>query len=449
MTSPDVDESDEPEVGAFSLWFMRGALLVTALAVLGFLLHAVFGLFDGDRSGDAGALGDVLASTSTTAPPVTAEEPESDAADGDDADDEAAPSAPTTSESPTTGSDAEVDTFVAEAVQFIEQTRGRPFLEPPDLRVIGETEFLDILVADLDETFAEEPDLVEKIDVLYQALGMIGPDESIEQVYKTFVEAGVLGVYFPDRDEMLVRGGGPLTLLAKATIVHELVHAYDDQHFDLERGDDLDGSTELQWTFAAAVEGSARYVETLWVDGLSVAEQDQLSAEELAFGDPDLLLSIDFAFLFQEISVYEYGEAWVARLVERDGIEAIDDAVLNPTATSEQVMEPLDASGLAPIAVAPPAVDGEVIWQLAGGQVLVDSLLKGAFLPTEPGVTGWGGDAITAYRSEGRSCIRWDIATDSATDAAELRAALEDWVRFRRSGRVTVVDDLVRVDRCA
>ena len=206
MTSPN---PDEPEVGSFSLWFLRGALAATVLVVAGFAIHAAVGLLD--RSPDASS-------------------PDLD----------------------------EVDAFVAEAVTFIEGLRERPFVDAPNLRVVGETEFLEILLDDLDQTFAEDPDLVERIDVLYRALGMIGPEESIEEVYRTFVEAGVLGVYFPDRDQMLVRGDGPLSLLAKATIVHELVHAFDVQHFDLERGDDLDDGTELPWTFAAAVEGDRR-----------------------------------------------------------------------------------------------------------------------------------------------------------------------------------------------
>ena len=397
MTSPN---PDEPEVGSFSLWFLRGALAATVLVVAGFAIHAAVGLLD--RSPDASS-------------------PDFD----------------------------EVDAFVAEAVTFIEGLRERPFVDAPDLRVVGETEFLEILLDDLNQTFAEDPDLVERIDVLYRALGMIGPEESIEEVYRTFVEAGVLGVYFPDRDQMLVRGDGPLSLLAKATIVHELVHAFDDQHFDLERGDDLDDGTELPWTFAAAVEGSARYVEERWIATLTAAERQRLDAEELAFGDPALFASMDLAFLFHEISVYEYGEAWIDRLVARNGIEAIDDAVLEPAPTSEQVMEPLDAPSLDPLPVPHPAVEGEVVWETVGGQALIDSLLNGAFIAESDAVTGWGGDALTAYRLDGRSCVRWDIVADTATDSSELLDAFARWVDFRGSGQVTARDGVVRLERCA
>ena len=43
MTSPN---PDEPEVGSFSLWFLRGALAATVLVVAGFAIHAAVGLLD-------------------------------------------------------------------------------------------------------------------------------------------------------------------------------------------------------------------------------------------------------------------------------------------------------------------------------------------------------------------------------------------------------------------
>ena len=39
---------DEAEVGTFSIWFLRGVLVLTCLVVLGFLLHAAVGLFGGE-----------------------------------------------------------------------------------------------------------------------------------------------------------------------------------------------------------------------------------------------------------------------------------------------------------------------------------------------------------------------------------------------------------------
>ncbi len=37
------DESDEPEVGLASLWFLRGITALTALVVLWFLIDAIRG----------------------------------------------------------------------------------------------------------------------------------------------------------------------------------------------------------------------------------------------------------------------------------------------------------------------------------------------------------------------------------------------------------------------
>lgn len=448
--------TDEPEVGTFSLWFMRGALGVTALVVLAFLVHAASGLFDGDEE-PAGEVSDPVADAAeheqaTAEPADPAEAPDTaDPADAPDpADSDDAPDPGDTAESgPTRSADPELAAFVDEAMEFIEAVRGRPFLAPPEVRVAAEAEFLSILRDDLAETFAEDPELVRRTTVTYRALGLIEPDASIDTVYSSFVEAGVLGVYFPELDHLVVRDGAELSLLAKSTIVHELVHAYDDQYFDLDRVGDQPDDTELPWTMSAAVEGSASYVEHLWVDRLSDADQATLQAEQLAFGDVDLLLEFDLSFLLLEISVYEYGREWISRIVEADGIEAIDAALQAPAATSEQVIEPLDAPGRSPIAVDLPAVEGEVVWQGPGGQALLDALFAGSFVDGgDAAATGWGGDAMTVYEADGRSCIRWDIATDSPSDGKELVNAMTEWTAVN-GGQVVTVGDLVRLDRCA
>ena len=43
--------ANEPEISRFSLWFLRGALVVATLVVVGFLAQAVISLLDDDGDG--------------------------------------------------------------------------------------------------------------------------------------------------------------------------------------------------------------------------------------------------------------------------------------------------------------------------------------------------------------------------------------------------------------
>ena len=426
--------TDEPEVGVFSIWFLRGALVLTCLVVLGFLLHATIGLFDGgdsDRADDSASVDDDSpAPSSTTPPPASTSE---------------APATPP-SDPPESDAAPELQAFVDEAIAFIEATRQRAFVERPVVEVVSVEAMTDIVLDDIRQSLADDPEAADANLAFARAIGFFGPTDELLDVYEVFVSGGVLGVYFPNTDRLLVRSAGELTLSTKATIVHELVHAFDDQHFDLDR-DELSVDGDLGWTFGAAVEGSASWVEEAWRATLTPDEASTLLKEELEFDTGDIF-SLDFGFLIYQTSVYEAGREWLDRRVEAEGLAAIDDALANGAPSSEVVAMPIDASNLDPVDVATPAVDGEVLWEGRGGRALIAAL---TFLtdPTENAATGWGGDAMTVYRNaEGAACLRWDLVGDTSDDTAEIFDELGRWVTAI-DGTAEIVDGLVRIDRCA
>ena len=155
----------------------------------------------------------------------------------------------------------EFDAFVAEAVAFVEATRGRRFVATPTVLSLSEAAFVARIQADFAEDFDESPEDVELFNAMYRAIGLIEPDDSIDDVYGQFGEAGILGFYDPETDELVVRQRDELSLLTMSTIVHELTHAFDDQHFDLDRPEYDDRTDEIAWGFRAVAEGSASWVQ--------------------------------------------------------------------------------------------------------------------------------------------------------------------------------------------
>jgi len=441
----DQTPSDDIEVGPFSIWFLRGAVSVTALVVAGFLVHATLGLFDtGEQLGESDTSGEPETSTpddestgetATTSPTTSTAPPTS-----------STPAETTTSGVPEPSVDTELMAFVDEAMAFIEATRQRSFVERPVVEVVGVDAMTAIVLDDVRDSLAADPVAAESSLAFAQAIGFFGPDDDFLDIYEIFVSGGVLGVYFPNSDQLLVRSAGALTLSTKATIVHELVHAFDDQHFDLDR-DELRVDGDVGWAFAAAIEGSASFVEQAWRATLTPEEAGELEAEELRFDFGDFL-TLDLGFLVYETSVYETGRTWIERRIAQEGIAAIDDAVINGAPSSEVVTLPLDAVNLDPVDVVAPTVDGEVLWEGRGGRALIAAL---TFLtdPEQIAATGWGGDAITVYRDRnGAACLRWDVVGDTKRDTNELLDALRRWV-IGIGGSADMVDGMVRVDRCA
>jgi hypothetical protein len=342
--------------------------------------------------------------------------------------------------------DDEFETFVDEAIEFVQATRGRRFVTEPLVVALSEAQFVARVRADLAEDFAADPDEVELFNAVYRSIGLIGPDEHIDEVYSRFGEAGILGFYDPETDELVVRQRDELSLLTRSTIVHELTHAFDDQHFDLDRPEYDDRTDEISWGFRAVAEGSASWVEAEWEATLTSDQRDDLFREELSFGDPGIFDAFELSFLLLELSPYEYGEPFVEHLVETGGNDALDEALEDPPITSEQVIFPdrYDAEE-GPIVVAPPPAEGEVHFTGLGGQVLIDSIFAGARVARD---FEWGGDQIVVFTDGERDCFRWDVqAEDGTTEGVE--ASFSAWGAWVGNTEVAPIDDrTVRIERC-
>lgn len=392
----------------------RREALITGV-VLGALCLAITGLFAFGRSNDS-------------ALPLNDERPTS------------APELPIDAEPD------EFDAFVDEAIAFVEMTRGGRFDSDPVVVTLSEAQFVERVRTDLAESFESAPEDVAMFNAVYRSTGMIGANDSIDEVYGQFGEAGILGFYDPETDELVVRQRDELSLMTKSTIVHELTHAFDDQNFDLDRPEYDERTDEIAWGFRAVAEGSASWVEAEWEATLSVGEQQDLFTEELNFGDPGIFDQFELAFLLLELSPYEYGETFVDHLVTTGGNDALDEALEDPPITSEQVIDPdrYDAEE-GPIELAVPPADGEVQYSGLGGQVLIDSLFNGVGVRRD---FEWGGDQLVVWTDGGRSCLRWDIQSEDGTTAPVV-ASFESWSARAGGASVTTIDErTVRVERC-
>ena len=193
---------------------------------------------------------------------------------GDDPADRSGDPPPTTEPEPAT--EEEVEATVAEISDFVAQERGLDFLEPVDRRARGRGAFQDRLLADFDED-AEE---LRETEVFLEGLGLVEPDIDLVESMRSLLGVGVVGFYDPETDELVVRGAA-LTPYVRTTIAHELAHALDDQHFDLDRPEYDEADDESASASAPLVEGNARRVENAYRDVAQRARsRPQATAEE-------------------------------------------------------------------------------------------------------------------------------------------------------------------------
>jgi hypothetical protein len=352
---------------------------------------------------------------------------------------------------PTATAPQSFDAAIADIKRFVERERGLKFTKDVPVRLAGEGDFQSQLGPLLDQ---EKPALLEEQEVLV-SLGLLDPGSDLVALTRTLAEAGVVGFYNPSTGDLVVRGTAP-TPYVRQVIAHELTHALDDQHFNLNRPQLDTADDETSFGFASLTEGDARRVEDAYLASLSPRDQSKSFDEQLQLlGNSSALFSLPPIILTLNQEPYEQGPVLIRALLAAGQQARLDAAFGAPPTTSEQVLDPsvyLRGEGAVPVAT--PTPDGTVSNKGAIGAFLLRELLSSGGLPDREvakAVQGWGGDAyVTWHDGQGRSCIKATLVGDTAADTAEIATALDDW----KTGAGAAVDraadgSAVTLSRCA
>jgi len=340
---------------------------------------------------------------------------------------------------------AELEALVTEIAAFVEEERGLDFLEDVEYQVVNRTDYETLLGESFDEDLEVLTPYLTQHAAIYQALGVWLPgDDPVARLRELSLQSS-LGFYDP-RDDQLVIAALELTPLLETVLAHELVHALDDQHFDLDRVDLLELAGEQNLAFSALAEGDAGRIEEAYEATLSDDEQADADAERQALVAELELDSIPPILLYEQELVYSDGRAFVQALVDDGGNEAVDEAFGDPPTTSEEIQEPETyLSGLPPtrVPVPEPDPDGESVIQGTVGQATLD-LLASLERPVDEPPPEWNGDSFVLWtRDDDSLCLRALVAGD----VAGFQEQLEGWAT-QRDAELEVVDDRLQITVC-
>jgi hypothetical protein len=346
---------------------------------------------------------------------------------------------------------AKWDARVQEYVAIVEQERGLTFEHPVFVDFLSAKAFKEKVTSDDKDLTDEDREDLEQATGLLRAVGLVEGDVDLFNESNKLRGSGVLGYYSYDDERIRVRGT-ELTPAVRSTLVHELTHALQDQHFDLgKRFEDLekDEDSAAADGFRALVEGDARRIEKQWREGLPEADRtalDQAEAKQVtgfeaeAADIPEVLKTLMSA-------PYELGEAVLAVAIQQGGEQAVDNLFRSPPSTEEQQLDPwtLIADHQGYLSVPKP--------ELEDGDEGIDDGTFGALglflvlserLPAEQALTavdGWGGDSYAAFERDGVSCVRIHYRGDTPDDLVEMKTAMGNWVAKLPQGPARVSRD--------
>jgi hypothetical protein len=327
---------------------------------------------------------------------------------------------------------AALDAVLPELMRFVEEARGLEFRRPVNLQLLDDDAFRRRIRTITRRSLVEGN---RRLRVL-KAFGLVPPDADLSRAQRD-AGVGVLGLYDPDTNRLVVRGKEP-TPLVRSVIVHELTHALQDQHFNLARvGAQRGGSAQ---GYSGVVEGDASRIEDRYVDSLSAEDQQlyELEAASLEAGGSGGTPAAVSAFV---AFPYRFGAQFTADLVERSGQAALDAAFDEPPRTAEQLMH-TDAfvAGEAGRTVPEPEADRRALLTDTLGEFGLRVLLTDVVAEDEVAraAEGWGGDRYVVWLDRARNCARLHVVMDTPEDGQELLAALRAWAAAPTNAGSTV-----------
>jgi hypothetical protein len=350
------------------------------------------------------------------------------------------------------------DPRVTELAEAVADERGLDFQHPVYVDFLEEAEFTDQVTADDEELTDEDREGMEQWTGLLRAVGFIEGEIDLFDTVNQLNGAGIVG-YYSYVDERIRIRGTELTPAVRSTLVHELTHVLQDQHFDLEAmtakvEDDSAAASALD----ALIEGDARRIETAWRAGLSEADRADVVAsiegqsddfDEDASGIPEV-------FTTMMAAPYTLGEGLLAVAVEQGGERAVDALFRRPPATEEHQLDPwtLVQDRAVAIDVATPELDeGEEEFDDGPFGAVSWLLVLAERIPVKQALTaadGWGGDAYVAFERDGTACVRMHYRGDTGQDVRQMKVALKAWAARLPTAQASVRREgsLLRFESC-
>ena len=349
------------------------------------------------------------------------------------------------------------DPRIAPLAAIAEKDRGLKFLHPVYVDFLSPAEFAKQVTSGSKSLSPTDRKQIAQAQGMLRALGLISDKTDLLKEMNTLNSSGVLGLYSDDDKRIRVRGT-KLTPAVKVTLVHELTHVLQDQHYDLlAKFKPLDASkTEDSSAFDAVVEGDATRIQNEYRSSLPQAVQKQLdksdNADSVAFDKASKNVP---GFLVTEMGApYALGEIAVTLAANGGGNAGVDALFENPPTHQIQLVKPwlMGTTWKSPSFTKPVLGAGQK--ELGRGEFGAFDLylVLAERIPTVQALAaadGWDADQYVSYSENNRTCVRAAFTGTDGAATGRLDAALTRWASGSHgSAKVSQSGQIVTLDAC-
>ena len=338
---------------------------------------------------------------------------------------------------------------VANDVPQIEHALGVKFKTPPKLEMRTRDQVRDFLVQKL-----REPDMQKEItnqEATYKLLGLIPDTMHLANFFVRVLTEQIIGYYDPKTKILYVVQGAPEEYVG-ITIMHELIHALQDQYANLDSLERITGDDDRAAAAQAVIEGQATYEQLYIMAGGSGNIAAQLPGgwdamrEEIRESQKTQPVFSSAPMVIQETLLFPYinGADFVRRWNEHHKTPTLPLDSL-PVST-EQLMHDAAYFGHpqdVPSVVALPTLPGEIYGNDFGEFGTRLFLFKWTNDQDRSirASNGWDGDRYALVKTPAGNAFVWATVWDTPGDAAEFMSAIDSVMSARFDVRPTVTGD--------
>jgi len=342
------------------------------------------------------------------------------------------------------------DKVVAENIPAIEKATGLTFKRFP---VVKATTAADMR-AFAEKELTEEPTATQLRGqgAAYRALGLLPDTLDFSEFLLDLLEEQIVGLYDPATKVLYVRRDSlseKNPAVTNLTIIHELIHALQDQYIDLDSIRTLLGDNDRAGALKSVIEGQSMYETIVTVGGASnvaarlrwdaVREQirDQFTSTPMLAAAP---------MIVQETLIFPYlsGAEFAKRFKDKEPTKSL---LQDLPSSTEQIIhaeayfgKPRDE----PVVITLPSLrKGAKVYENNLGEFETRLFLYQHLKDQEAairGAAGWDGDRYVLVRTPQGDGIAWVSVWDSAVDGGEFADLMERLIRKRYSASLPRVE---------
>jgi len=318
----------------------------------------------------------------------------------------------------------------------VSELRGLEFVADVPVEIADRDAF-EAYVAERMEAIGDEQQRQDQ-ELIIKLLGLVPADMDFWGESLEMLGGQVGGYYDQDRGTFSIMEG-VTGGLARSTLSHELVHALDDQHFDL--GGQLEAladNADRLGAYHAVVEGSAMLVQNVWT-ATHVGEFTPADIEAMSNATPTELFEAPAYVWLPLLFSYYRGQCFLQRteslaeaMTKPVTTADVNQAFRNPPRSTEQILHPhkyWDADRVdEPVTVNITAleIEGQSPWQAIHSEVLGE---LGLYM-----LSAGEGAIVAPDLSDAESFLQLPFSSEAAAGWEGDRAVL-----FERAGSYVLV----------